>query len=31
VVFDRIMQQRGAGDLEIADPVMADDPDGHPQ
>jgi hypothetical protein len=31
VVFHRIMEQGGAHDVGIADPVVAGDPDGYPQ
>ena len=31
MVFDRVMQQRRAHHISVADPVMADDPDRHPQ
>ena len=31
VIFDRVVQQRRARDIRVVDPVMADDPDGHPE
>jgi hypothetical protein len=31
MVFDRVVQQRGAGYVRVGDPVAGDDPDRHPQ